>query len=440
MKADRPVVDVAPIQQPNEAPVQQPDDSSDLNLRDDQLKAAAASINPFGRTRSRSNPEWAVEEEEIGAGATPIQLAARARGNSDVEEWVKTYNLEKILGVTRDPTPAPIDMSLSPQLHFTYHVPPPLHLKGLYELLHQRVEHFFNSTRDTRHPESVDMNPYRRSSSLTQTRWVLLHETTTWHLLPDFIQVITDIEIYPNKNINADYDILSVPSVASVQWYNFIPRNDRATLPAGSSQHPQALSTNDNNVTRAAVSSGNAPVMYSGGVQSAENRATQLPEASSSTQHQQFAHASRSPAALFQQGPIASMAQHQMQRDQPRGLPSNSSEPAQPRQTSSASGRRQQFSRSSARKPSQSRLGHNIDDLRTDLYVGNLPSDLDITIWLDFFRMLPQCRISEPLRSQGTPEWFVILTFVSTSQGSRSFTDKCTDLEPHLRRTKRNRS
>ena len=359
---------------------------------------------------------------------------------------MKTYNLEKILGVTRDPTPAPID-SLSPQLHFTYHVPPPLHLKGLYELLHQRVEHFFNSTRDTRDPESVDMNPYRRSSSLTQTRWVLLHETTTWRLLPDFIQVVTDIEIYPNKNINTDYDILSVPSVASVQWYKFIPRNVRATLPAGSSQHPQALSTNDNNVTRAAVSSGSAPVMYSGNVQSAENRAIQLPEASSSTQHQQFAHGSRSSAALSQQGPIPSMAHHQMQRDQPRGLPSDSSAPAPPRQTSSASdrntyisGRRQQFSSSSVRKPSPTRLGHNIDDLRTDLYVGNLPSDLDVTVWLDFFRMLPQCRISEPLRSQGTPEWFVILTFVSTHHGSRSFTDRCTDFEPHLRRTKRNRS
>lgn len=575
VKEDRPVVDVAPIQQPNEALVQQPDDdNSDLDLGDDQFKDDAAWFKPFGRERSSSNPEWATEEQ-IVASATPIQLPARARGKSDTEEWVKNYNLAKILGVIKDPTPAPIDTSLSPHLHILPHLPPSQRSESLNDIPDQRARQILNNTEDL---ETVDLDPYHRPSSLTKIGYVFVHEIIAWAILPDHFKVETEIEVHRNIPINTDSATLSLPLAASVRWLKLIPPNRNAQL-AGSSQHPQTLvsSTVENNVTRAAASSETVPEMYSGNMQYAGNHATEFPGVGSSTRYQQSAHDSGPSSALVQQGPMPRMAppgflpdprgqppsefarllnnpvaanhpsapfghrtpsghavtpgnsvrcdylpssQHrpffahaaqneqtlrrdpvrrsqrssentvyqehqqtfghsttsghavtsvrsdylpsseprpifvpaaqneqtlhhdlvrrsqrssdstayqehqQTQRDQPRGLLFESPAPERPRQTSNASGRNayfsgrgQQISSSSEINSSSSRRSshHNIGDMRTDLYVGSLPSGLDVTSWMNFFRMLPPCKSSQPLQSQGSSDYFFILRFVSTN-------------------------
>ena len=236
---DRPVADVISIQQPNEAPVQQPDDGdSDLRVGDDQFEDDAASFKPFGHKRSRSNPECAVDEEQSVAGATPIQLPARVRRNSDVEEWVTSYNLAKILGLKKDLTPTHVDMSLSPHSHILHHASPPQRIEGLNEVLHRRDQRPGQILDTIRDMETVDMEPYKRSSCLTITPSEFRHEVTTWTRLPDYIKVDVVTDIYPNNAINTNID--RIPAVSSVRRQERVPRRFRDTPEGRSIQSHQA--------------------------------------------------------------------------------------------------------------------------------------------------------------------------------------------------------
>ena len=236
---DRPVADGISIQQPNETPVQQPDDGdSDLRVGDDQFEDDAAPFKPFGHKRSRSNPECAVDEEQTVAGATPIQLPARVRRNSDVEEWVTSYNLAKILGLKKDLTPTHVDVSLSPHSHILHHASPPQRIEGLNEVLHRRDQRPGQILDTIRDMETVDMEPYKRSSCLTITPSEFRHEVTTWTRLPDYIKVDVVTDIYPNNAINTNID--RIPSVSSVRRQERVPRRFRDTPEGRSIQSHQA--------------------------------------------------------------------------------------------------------------------------------------------------------------------------------------------------------
>ena len=352
MKEDRPVgpaIDVAPIQQSNEAPVLQPDDgNSNLNLGDGQFEGDAASIKAFGRARSRSNPEWAVEEEQIVAGATPVEVPARVRRKSDAEEWVANYNLAKVLGVTKDPTPTPVDTSLlphshilhhlplsensegideilrqlappifyslgdtqdsmatpadtglSPRVDIVHHVPPSQRLEGVEEFLHQRAQEIVDNIRilnNIRDLQSVEMAPYRRTSTTTKTRDVLLHTRTTWTLSLDRIKVKTEMDVYRNTDISADDSVVLYP-LTCARAVASIPRNVRSDHPPISDHRPGFVPPTQNE---------QAP---------GRDLGRQLHRSSENTSYQEH---------------------HQMQRSQPRGQFFHSRAPELPRQTLNA--------------------------------------------------------------------------------------------------------
>ena len=355
MKEDRPVgpaINVAPIQQSNEASVLQPDDgSSDLNLGDGQFEGDAASIKAFGRARSRSDPEWAIEEEQIVAGATPAEVPARVRRKSDAEEWVANYNLAKILGVTKDPTPTPVDTSLlphshilhhlifsehsegidetlrqlappifynlgdtqdsmatpvetglSPRVDIVHHVPPSQRLEGVEEFLHQRAQEIVDNIRilnNIRDLQSVEMAPYRRTSTTTKTRDALLHTRTTWTLLLDRIKVKTEIDVYRNTDISADDRVVLYP-LTCARAVASIPRNVRPDHPPISDHRPGFVPPTQNE---------QAP---------GRDLGRQAHRSSENTSYQEH---------------------HQMQRSQPRGQFFHSRAPELPRQTLNATSR-----------------------------------------------------------------------------------------------------
>ena len=253
MKEDHPVVNVAPIQQANEAPIQPADDDNpDLNLSDNQFKDDAAPINSFGRQRSRSNPAGFVEEEEqVVTGATPIQLPARARSKSDLEDWVKTYNLKTILGVNlgATPTPAPaptlIDTSLLPHLHTPHHVPPSQPLQRLIEIVVQRTQQIINSARDL---NSVNMELYHRHTHLTRLPPFMLHETTTWEPSRSHLLETTTIDVY-HDNPTSTGHVFLMPAIVSLRWIRFVDRN-------------APYNVEDRKITLSAMSGRNAPPMY----------------------------------------------------------------------------------------------------------------------------------------------------------------------------------